>query len=322
MTLYWQAERSENQSERISYLEELKRTYPAEKFSWSESGTSTLYSIYVMTDPEKALSLAKEMADTLTSPTQKKEWQSYLEFQTSVNQASSLISQKKSKEALDLLEKIKNPRSLRTVNPLDILMAKALDGTGQTAVAYQKLLDGAITRPNIKLLAEMKALGKKLGKDKNQIEADLQAKITAQTKPIKDFSLARFDGDKKVSLADYRGKVVLLNFWYPMCGPCHQEAPFLQKLVKKYGKDKFVILSPNVHPKEDSLVIPYFQSTKFDFLPLKVPDEEWATKEYEARGFPTNFLIDKQGRKVFNLGIVYQFRWEEVQLLIEMVLAQ
>ena len=154
-------------------------------------------------------------------------------------------------------------------------------------------------------------------------EADLEAKVVAQSQPVKDFALERFDSDRKVSLADYRGKVVLLNFWYPMCGPCHQEAPFLQKLLIKYGKDNLVILSPNVHPKEDSLVVPYFQSTNYDFIPLKVPAiEQWAEKEYGARGYPTNLLIDKQGRKVVNLGVIYQARLEEVQLFIEMALLQ
>ena len=321
-TLYWLAANSEDESERIGYLEELKRTYPPAKFGWSESGMGTLFGIYTLTAPDKALALANEMLSASISPAQKKEWQAFVDYQSDVNKANALVSGKKPTEATAVLDKIKIPRYFKTTSPFYLLKAKALDAAGQSAAAYQQLLDSVVNRPSEELLREMKAQGRKLGKDESQIEADLQAKIAAQTKPIKDFSLARFDIDKKVSLADYRGKVVLLNFWYPMCGPCHGEAPYLEKLIKKYGKDDFVILSPSVHPKEDSLVIPYFQSTKFDFIPLKVPDEEWASKEYGARGFPTNYLIDKQGRKIFDLGVVYQDRMEEVQLLIEMALAQ
>ena len=321
-TLYWLAANSENESERIVYLEELKHNYPPAKFSWSDSGMGTLFGIYALSAPDKALALATEMLNAATSPALKKEWQPYVDYQSAIDHATALIRNNKPAEATALLDKLKIPRYFSTTSPFYILRAKALDASGQTDAAYHLLIDNAVKRPSAEMLREMNSEGKKLGKDKTQIEADLQAKIAAQTKPIKDFSLARFDSNKNVSFADYRGKVVLLNFWYPMCGPCHGEAPYLEKLLKKYGKDDFVILSPSVHPKEDSLVIPYFQSTKFDFIPLKVPDEEWATKEYGARGFPTNYLIDKQGRKIFDIGVVYQDRMEEVQLLIEMALAQ
>lgn len=121
-----------------------------------------------------------------------------------------------------------------------------------------------------------------------------------------------------VRFIDRAVKAVLLNFWYPLCGPCHGEAPYLQKLTEKYGKDGFVILAVNLHPKEDILVLPYFQTTKFNFIPLKVPDEEFAGREYQTRSFPTNYLIDRQGRHVFNLGVIHRGVWEEAQQKVEM----
>lgn len=320
--LSWLAESVNNDTEKLGYLEELKRSYPPAKFNWSLLSMNSLFTVYAKNDSVKALAFAREMVEIVATPAQKKDWQAYVDYQTGINQAATFLKEKKPAQTLELLEKIKIPRRYRDTSRLYILKAQALDANGQGNAAYELLLANVIKQPSIMLVQALDNQGRKLGKNKNQVKADLQASISAQTEPIKDFSLARFDNGRNVSLSDYRGKIVLLNFWYPMCGPCHQEAPYLQKLVEKYGKDKFVILSPSVHPKEDSLVVPYFENTKFDFVPLKVPSDDWAVKEYKVQGFPTNYLIDKQGRKVFELGVIYQARWEEVQLLIEMVMAQ
>lgn len=108
---------------------------------------------------------------------------------------------------------------------------------------------------------------------------------------------------KTVSLADYRGKVVLVNFWYPSCGPCRGEFPTLQRVLDKYKGQGFVILALNVLPEEDAFVMPYMRNNHFTFRPLKTTTD-WAEKTYNARGFPTNALIDAQGRIVFKPGVV------------------
>ncbi|MBK7600313.1 MAG: TlpA family protein disulfide reductase [Acidobacteria bacterium] len=94
---------------------------------------------------------------------------------------------------------------------------------------------------------------------------------------------------------------MLLNFWYPFCGPCRGENPSLQKVLKRVGMDKFAILAVNVYPAEDKFVMPYMKGNAFDFVPLH-GNEEFAEKEWGARGYPTNFLIDPQGRTIYRLG--------------------
>ena len=64
-----------------------------------------------------------------------------------------------------------------------------------------------------------------------------------------DFTLKSYSG-KNIKLSEYRGQVVLMNFWASWCGPCRQEMPLLNDLHKKYKKLGFTVLGVNV--EEDS----------------------------------------------------------------------
>ena len=55
---------------------------------------------------------------------------------------------------------------------------------------------------------------------------------------MKDFELTNYDTGKPVKLSDYRGKVVLVNFFFPTCHTCRGEFPFLQKIHEEYGPEK------------------------------------------------------------------------------------
>ncbi len=312
---------TEDESERIGYYQELRKLFPPEKPDGSANQLIGLFEIYTVIAPDKALALAQEMVNLTPTENIKKTWQVYLDYQSALNQAMVLIKEKKAGEALTLLEKTKTPRNMPNTSPYYLVKAEAQEAVGQAALAYSELSKYYVEKPRQSVRNRLDSLGKKLGKNKSQIEKDIRALVVAQAKPIKDFSLVRFDTGKRVSLADYKGKVVLLNFWYPLCGPCHQEAPYLQKLTEKYGKEGFVILAINAHPKEDTMVMPYFNMTKYNFIPLQSPDEEFTAREYQAKGFPTNYLIDKEGRMVANIGVVYQTVFEEVQQKVEMALA-
>jgi len=314
-----------DESEQVAYLEKLRSAYPPDKNQTSMSGMTDLFSIYLRSSPDKALAFAREIL-SVASENDKKEWQSFIDFLTNYKQVDSLLKNNKSSEALQILEKTKLPsRSQATREAtirFNLLKASAQAANGQTEAAYEDLKTFYIKSPSDEVRGEMTKLGKNLGKKESQIENEIQTGIAGLAKPFKDFSLGLYDQDKNVSLADYRGKVVLLNFWYPLCGPCHAEAPYIQKLVEKYGKDKFVVLAPNALPNQDSLVVPFFQGNKYDFIPLKVPDSEFLKKEYQIRGYPTNYLIDKKGNRVFETGNVSPGRLRQIELMVEMLLAQ
>jgi thiol-disulfide isomerase/thioredoxin len=151
--------------------------------------------------------------------------------------------------------------------------------------------------------------------------ADLWQLREAAAKPAAAFTLPDYPDRKNVSLADYRGKVVLLNFWYPSCGPCRGEFPTLQRVLDKYKDRGFEILSLNVLPDEQAFVMPYLTKNRFTFHALETTTE-WAEKTYAARGFPTNLLIDADGRIMFKPGIIRSPREQRTfELQIEALLA-
>ena len=116
--------------------------------------------------------------------------------------------------------------------------------------------------------------------------------------PMKDFALTDYDTGKTVKLSDYRGKVVLVNFFFPTCHTCRGEFPFLQKIHEEYASDKFVLLAVNIETTEDEAVLPLFKNLKVDFIPLKSPIAGWADTTFDVHAAPVNMLVDKEGRLV------------------------
>jgi thiol-disulfide isomerase/thioredoxin/Tfp pilus assembly protein PilF len=299
-SLYWLAFNETDPAKKLAYLEKLKNQYPVAKFSWSSSGMSLLFDVYRKTAPDKALALAEELTNTIPSGSSNQYWQSLLAYQKALTQARSLLEEKEFAEASKLLDEVKLPR-LNDYSDLYRLKVAAAEGSGNAQKVYDDLLKQTAKEPTDELRALLFKLGAGLKKTEAQVNADIWQSLDAQAKPAKAFTLKRYGDEKDVSLGDYRGKVVLLNFWYPFCGPCRGENPSLQKILKKFGQDKFVILAVNVYPTEDVFVLPYMKGNRFDFIPLR-GTEGFAEKEWGARGYPTNFLIDPQGQVIHRLG--------------------
>ena len=320
-SLYWLAYRTEDREERISVYERLRTTYPPEEFDWSGSGMTQLADLYSESQPEKALALAEQMvAATAEEPDgwSATHWNDRLTFQQNVMKGDELIADGQSQQAVELLQDTTIPRFVNA-NVFHETKARALDGAGQTIEAYEYLLPLAAKEPTERVRRAALFYAEKLGKDDKTVRADIRAVLDEDAEEIKDYSFERYDNGERVSLSDYRGKVVLLNFWYPFCGPCRGENPELQKVLEKYGPEGFEILALNVHPEEDEFVLPYATGNGFDFIQLR-SDMEFAQSEFQARGMPTNFLLDMEGRKVLRLPPISGTQVRTLELQIESLL--
>ncbi len=103
--------------------------------------------------------------------------------------------------------------------------------------------------------------------------------------------LKDLDG-KRHNLAQYRGKVVLVNFWATWCAPCIKEMPALQRLGEKLAKERFVLLTVNFGEGEDR-VKPFAE--KIGIRATVLLDSEMnVTKAWVERGLPTTYVIDAQ----------------------------
>ena len=321
--LYWLAYRTEDRDDKISLYERLRAAYPPEEFGWSESGMTLLADLYSDSRPQEALAIAEQMvAATAEEPDGWSAgiWNDRLAYQQNLIRANELIVGGKYQQAVELLQDTTIPR-FASANVFHETRARALDGAGQTAEAYEYLLRLAATEPTDRVRTATLHYAGKLGKDEKTIRAEIRDALEEEAEQIEDFSFERYDNGERVSLSDFRGKVVLLNFWYPFCGPCRGENPELQKVLEKYGPKGFEILALNVHPEEDQFVLPYATGNGFDFIQLR-SDMEFAEAEFQARGMPTNFLLDVEGRKVLRLPPISGTRVRTLELQIESLLPE
>jgi thiol-disulfide isomerase/thioredoxin len=113
--------------------------------------------------------------------------------------------------------------------------------------------------------------------------------------PAPEFKLAGFEG-KPLSLADFRGKIVLLNFWATWCGPCRAEIPDLVELQKKYNGQLQII--GLVVDDDDQDAIKKFVAESGINYPVAVAPDEIRMQYGGIAALPTSFVIDAEGRVV------------------------
>jgi thiol-disulfide isomerase/thioredoxin len=103
------------------------------------------------------------------------------------------------------------------------------------------------------------------------------------------------------TLADWRGKVVLLNLWATWCLPCRKEMPSLDRLQKELGSDKFEVVALSVDRKGLDASRKFLDETKVERLALYVDASARATSELRVVGLPATLLIDAEGREIGRL---------------------
>lgn len=116
-------------------------------------------------------------------------------------------------------------------------------------------------------------------------------RVSLAGKAAADFSLKDTQG-AKVNLSDFRGKVVLLDFWASWCGPCREELPRIVKLYEKLKDKELVVFGVN---DEDAGTIRSYLK-KYDYgLPTLVDSNQSVHKMYGVRAIPTIIIIGRDG---------------------------
>jgi len=110
--------------------------------------------------------------------------------------------------------------------------------------------------------------------------------------PTPDFSLTTPDG-KKISLKDFRGQIVLLNFWASWCVPCREEMPAMEKLYQEYKDKNFAVLAVAVKDRKQDAV-DFIKELKITY-PVALDPEAQIGSLYGAWGLPATYLIGPKG---------------------------
>lgn len=122
--------------------------------------------------------------------------------------------------------------------------------------------------------------------------------------------------DKLVDLAQYKGRVVLINFWATWCPPCRKEFPSLGRVRKLFKPSQFEVIAVNVGEDPDTV----FSFTGMTDFPVVFDRDSKAMGAWSARGLPTTFLIDRQGRLAYRATGGREFDDPEIINLIKTLL--
>ena len=107
-----------------------------------------------------------------------------------------------------------------------------------------------------------------------------------------DFTLPDLN-EEPVALSDWRGQIVLLNFWTSWCAPCRAEMPLLQALYEAYGDDGLVVLAINLG-EEPERVAAFVADLGLSF-PVLLDEKASVGTLYRVRAAPTTYFIDRDG---------------------------
>ncbi len=110
------------------------------------------------------------------------------------------------------------------------------------------------------------------------------------------FELAAMAG-KTVNLAQYKGQVVMINFWATWCGPCRTEMPLLENIYKKYKPMGFTLLGVNVEP-DSAGASEWLKATPVTF-PILFDTDSRVSKLYAVQGMPSTVIVDRKGQVRF-----------------------
>jgi len=138
--------------------------------------------------------------------------------------------------------------------------------------------------------------------------SDARAENRSQINPpsgVRDFTLKDLEGHEE-SLGQFKGKIVLVNFWATWCGPCRIEIPWLMALQEKYGPQGFTVLGVAMDEEGKSAVAPFIQKERFKLgtdsqpvnYPILIGNDDVAEKFGGLVGLPTTILISQDGRQV------------------------
>jgi thiol-disulfide isomerase/thioredoxin/Tfp pilus assembly protein PilF len=320
--LYWLGHDAQTDSDRIAIYERLRTQFPPDKFSWSSGAMDALQDAYIRVALDKSLALAQDMLRAAADVGDEREWAPRVVLARNLILARSLAVDHKYAAASAVLSATQLPRRWENQEMFVLLHAALADSAGNTKAAYDSLVVQDAKVPGDSVHAALARYAAKLGKSAAQVDSQVWALRDKSAQPATPFRLASYRGPHDtISLADYKGKVVLLTFWFPGCGPCRGELPHFQKVINALQARGVAYVAINVEPEQDADVLPFVKGTHYSFTPLH-GNEKFAQEAYGVRAEPENFLIDGQGRIVFKHFIAGTAAEERtLTLMIQSILA-
>lgn len=120
-----------------------------------------------------------------------------------------------------------------------------------------------------------------------------------EPKPVTDTPFTTKDGS--ASLADYQGKVTLVNFWATWCAPCRKEMPMLSELQSELGGDDFEVITLATGRNSPAGIAKFFNEIGVENLPHHMDNRQAIAREMGIMGLPVTIIVNRQGQEVARL---------------------
>jgi thiol-disulfide isomerase/thioredoxin len=120
--------------------------------------------------------------------------------------------------------------------------------------------------------------------------------INETVRPVSPVIFEDFSGNE-ISLTDFRGKLLLINFWATWCAPCKKEMPSLDLLYQKSDFKNLKIFAVNLENPNQSKTKKFFANLNINNLEIFFDKDLDFVKEFKLRGMPTTILINKKGEE-------------------------
>ena len=169
-------------------------------------------------------------------------------------------------------------------------------------------------------LAEDSTSGVKL--DRSLSTGEMAAFVFKDDRPQIESGVFKAGDGKEVTLADWKGRVVLVNLWATWCAPCRKEMPDLAQLQADYGGDDFEVVAISVDLKGAEASSAFLKEIKADNLALYTEQTTRIMKKLGAIGLPMTLLIDRNGGEIGRLLGPAHWTAAEARKLIEAAIAE
>jgi thiol-disulfide isomerase/thioredoxin len=157
--------------------------------------------------------------------------------------------------------------------------------------------------------------------DWQQPELSHNLTVVKKTIPASDFELQDMD-DEKIRLSDYKGKVVLLNFWATWCPPCIREMPSMERLHQQVDAEDFKVIAVNQMEDVDQVFAFTGQLEVDPTFEILFDTTSKVSHDYAVRGLPTTYLIDKMGNIRYRAVGGREFDHAEVIKIIQQLISE
>ena len=134
------------------------------------------------------------------------------------------------------------------------------------------------------------------GGGEEEFFSTIKITVIRDDQKVPEFSLKDLNG-KRVGIKQFKGKIVLLNFWATWCAPCKEEMPSMEVLHRQFRDKNFALLTVSVDYGGVKSVQEFINKHQYTFPVLLDPKCE-IFDLFKVKGIPTTFLVDKKGKMI------------------------